>query len=357
MATYFDSKAFNPQAFGKYIDSIPNLNKNQLAKSGAVGANLNARNALNSQTGSLYARVPSFGHISAKTSQNNDGNTDIQTTSTTTFDQGYIVASRMVSWTERSFSTNITAGVNFMDHVAGEVASIYKPQLRQAILLAMLKGVFSMTTSGTKPHQKEAKLFMDNHVTDISANKDQTGFVGPSTLNSAIQKACGDNKNAFTLVIMHSAVATNLENQKLLEYMKYTDKDGIERQLNMATWNGRLVLVDDEMPTQEVTETDPHTKYTTYVLGNGALILDDIGDSVPYEMDRNPKVNGGEDTLYVRDRFICGVNGISFEKPSSVTASASDTDLSTGTNWEILHNEKEALSHKAIPIVKIVSRG
>ena len=357
MSTYFDSKTFNPQAFGTYVDAIPNLNKNQLAQSGAVGVNLNARNALNTQTGSLYARIPFFSHISAKNSQNNDGATNIQASTTSTFDQGFITASRMVSWTERSFSTNITAGVNFMDHVASEVASVYKPQLRQGMLLAMLKGVFAMTTTGTKAHQKEAKLFMDKHVTDISTNKDQTGFVGPATLNSAIQKACGDNKNAFTLVIMHSAVATNLENQKLLEYMKYTDKDGIERQLNMATWNGRLVLVDDEMPTQDVTDTDPHTKYTTYVLGNSALILDDIGDSVPYEMDRKPEVNGGEDTLYVRDRFICGVNGISFEKPASITASASDTDLATGANWEILHNETEALSHKAIPIVKIVSRG
>lgn len=53
----FDSKSFNPQAFGKYVDRIPNVTKNELAKSGAVGTNQNAHDALANQTGSLYARV------------------------------------------------------------------------------------------------------------------------------------------------------------------------------------------------------------------------------------------------------------------------------------------------------------
>lgn len=151
----FDSKSFNPQAFGKYVDRIPNVTKNELAKSGAVGTNQNAHDALANQTGSLYARVPYFGRIDGSTSQNNDGGTDITSTSTTTYEQ-------------------------------------------------------------------------------------------------AIQKAGGDNKNIFKLVIMHSEVATNLENMKLLKYMTYTDADGIERELALATWNGRTVLVDDNMPTEDV---------------------------------------------------------------------------------------------------------
>ena len=101
----------------------------------------------------------------------------------------------------------------------------------------------------------------------------------------------------------------------------------------------------------------PITTYTTYVLGNGAIILDDIGDAVPYEMNRDPKTNGGQDTLYVRDRFICGVDGISFEKPVSITASASNVDLATGANWNIVNDGSTAIPHKSIAIVKIVSRG
>ncbi len=361
----FDSKSFNPQAFGKYVDRIPNVKKNELAKSGAVGANAQARASLGNQTGSLYTRIPYFGRISGTTSQNNDGATDIKSTNTTTFEQGFVTASRMDSWTERSFSKNITAGVDFMDNVAAQISD-YKYEVKQAMLLAILKGVFGMVTSGGSGAAKIASAaaaeFIDKHTYNITGNEGENALVGPTTLNKAIQRACGDNKSIFKLVICHSEVATNLENLKLIKYMTYTDKDGIERDLTLGTWNGRLVLIDDSMPTEEVPEStegagDGYTAYTTYILGKDSIILDDIGDAVPYEMNRNPAKNGGEDTLYVRDRFICGVDGISFEKPASVTASASNTDLETGTNWKIIHNEKEAISHKAIAIARIISKG
>ena len=343
----FDSKSFNPQAFGKYVDRIPNVTTNELAKSGAVGINQNAHDALANQTGSLYARVPYFGRIDGSTSQNNDGGTDIASTNTTTYEQGFVVASRMDGWTEKSFSKNITAGVDFMDNVAAQIAD-YKMDVRQAMLLAILKGVFSMSTTGSTVAAKAAKEFLDKHIYNITANTGDAALVGAATLNKAIQKAGGDNKNIFKLVIMHSEVATNLENMKLLKYMTYTDADGIERELALATWNGRTVLVDDNMPTEDVAkagDVEAYTAYTTYVLGEGAIILDDIGDAVPYEMSRDPKTNGGQDTLYVRDRYICGVDGISFEKPASITASASNTDLANGTNWNIINDGTKAIPY------------
>ena len=82
----FDSKSFNPQAFGAYVNRIPNVAKNELAKSGAVGSNEQARAALGNQTGSLYARIPYFGRIDGSTSQNNDGATDSASTNTTTYE-------------------------------------------------------------------------------------------------------------------------------------------------------------------------------------------------------------------------------------------------------------------------------
>lgn len=352
----FDSKSFNPQAFGHYVKNIPNVKRTELAKSGAVGVNENARASLAAQTGSLYTRVPYFGLISGETSQNNDGNTDIESTNTTTYEQGFVTASRMDAWTERSFSKNITAGVDFMNNVAKQIAT-YKQEVRQAMLLAILKGVFSMKTTGSTAAAKAAKEFLERHVYDITALTGEEAFVGAATLNKAAQKACGDNKAIFKLAIMHSEVATNLENLRLLKYMTYTDADGITRDLEIGTWNGRTVLIDDGMPTEDASGDNGYTKYTTYLLGMSSIILDDIGDSNPYEMNRNPEKNGGQDTLYVRDRYICGVDGISFEKPASLVASASNSDLSDGANWNIINDGTTAIPHKAIAIAKIVSRG
>lgn len=393
----FDSKSFNPQAFGAYVNRIPNVKKNELAKSGAVGTNEQAKAALSNQTGSLYARIPYFGRIDGSTSQNNDGASDITSTNTTTYEQGFVTASRMDSWTERSFSKNITAGVDFMDNVAQQIGD-YKQEVKQDMLLAILSGVFAMKTTGDTAAAKAAKEFVEKHTFDISGNAEDNK-VGAATLNKAVQRACGDNKSIFSLVIMHSEVATNLENLKLLKYMTYTDKDGITRDLAIGSWNGRTVLIDDSMPMTEVgakykktsdtTLTDGKgyfTKngdnyesvispdvanigtyyektadgtpaYTTYILGRGAIVLDDIGDSVPYEMSRDPKTNGGQDTLYVRDRYICGVDGIFFEKPASITASASNADLKNGDNWNIINDGSNAISHKAIAIARIISLG
>ncbi len=460
----FDSKAFNPQAFGAYVENISDPKKKELARSGAVGTNENAKQALSCQTGSLYARIPYFGRISGSTSQNNDGGTNIQSTNTTTYEQGFVTASRMDSWTERSFSKNITAGADFMDNVGRQIAD-YKLEVKQDMLLAILQGIFSMPVEGGSAKAQAANQFITRHTYNITgAANDEDKMVGADTLNMAISKACGDNKNAFKLVIMHSAVSTHLENLRLVEYLRYSDENGIQRDLPLASWNGRTVLVDDGMPTEEIVsvapvygmkvtaaaavgdklringkvytfvandaddtgdlikigaagtaaqqaaniaekvsvegytvtsssakvvftaaqgtnpdqpvvsaeksqdgtleiastvDTEPVfvTNYTTYVLGEGAVILDEIGDSVPYEMNRDPKTNGGQDTLYVRDRYICGVDGISFEKPYNITASASNDDLRNGSNWEIINDGATWIDHKSIPIARIISRG
>lgn len=393
----FDSKSFNPQAFGAYVNRIPNVKKNELAKSGAVGTNEQAKAALSNQTGSLYARIPYFGRIDGSTSQNNDGASDIISSHTTAYEQGFITASRMDSWTERSFSKNITAGVDFMDNVAQQIGD-YQQEVKQEMLLAILSGVFAMNTVGDTAAAKEAKEFVEKHTFDISVNAEDNK-VGATTLNRAVQRACGDNKSIFSLVIMHSEIATNLENLKLLKYMTYTDKDGITRDLAIGSWNGRTVLIDDGMPMTEVgakykktsdtalaegkdyyvkngtgyeavnapdeadigayyeKTADGTPAYITYILGRGAIVLDDIGDSVPYEMSRDPKTNGGQDTLYVRNRYICGVDGISFEKPAGLTASASNADLKNGDNWNIINDGEKAISHKAIAIARIISLG
>lgn len=352
----FNSKSFNPQAFGAYVERVPKLKKNELLKSRALKGNVEIKNAFSSQTGTAYAVLPMYGRIGGN-ALNYDGQTDITATSTTTFERGVVVVGRSNAWLENDFSEDITGGVDFMSNVGNQVSE-YWDDVDQGILLSILNGIFSMT--GT-----DNLKFVNNHTLDISALEDSKNVVGPTTLNTAIQKASGDNKSKFTIAIMHSAVATNLENLKLLAYLKYTDETGIERELQLATWNGRTVLIDDSMPVEEIPKTDTteaYTKYTTYILGDGAFDYENIGAKVPYEMSRDPKTNGGQDTLYSRQRKCFAPYGISYTKKSQATLSPTNEELENGANWELVNNgatgkDKECIDHKAIAIARIISRG
>ena len=66
------------------------------------------------------------------------------------------------------------------------------------------------------------------------------------------------------------------------------------------------------MPTEQA--EDGSTVYTSYVLGEGTINYEDIGAKVPYEMARDPKTNGGQDTLYTRQRKVFAPFGLSYEK-------------------------------------------
>lgn len=388
----FDQKNFNGEVFGAYVDQTENLNRNELLKSGAIVEKPQYASLLPDQTGGNYLTIPIKARIGG-TANNYDGNTNITAESRETYTQSRIVVGRANGWTEKDFSSDIT-GEDFLP-AAQEIAE-YWDDVDQNTILAILKGIFSMTGAGNVD-------FVTKHTYDVSDNATEYGFK-ETTLNNAIQKALGDNKAKFSLAIMHSKIATDLENLKLLAYMKYTDAQGIERDLTLGTLNGRTVLVDDNMPTEtakakyvkakqtdkdalevvdtgatkgQVNKADVSTDvtgvkagdyvvllpagdvYTTYVFGTGAIEYTDCGAKVPYEMDRNPEKNGGETTLYSRQRKCWSPVGISFKDGSII--SPTDEELAKGSNWQLAQNNKSGAEKyfpiKAIPIARIKTRG
>lgn len=444
---YFDSKVFNGEVFQKYVDRVPNTKLNELIKSRAITQRQDLAGSMADQVGGNYITTPLKGLISGSTPVNYDGVTNITSNSTKTFKHSRVVVGRANAWTEKDFSYDITGGVDFMENVAQQVAE-YWDEIDQATLISIMKGVFAMSdTAGAKFVQKHTY-----DVTGITNSEGKLGKMDATTLNTGIQKACGDHKNKFSLAIMHSAVSTNLENMKILVYLKYNDANGMERDAAMATLNGRLVMIDDSMPTYNkettagvyevtlsgtwaaddtltidgveytvvsgstsasaiatafasaydgdtytveassgkltftettgnygagapiveaestagktaiVTKTDAvvDTIYETFVFGDGAIEYTNCGAKVPSEMDRDPKVNGGEDTLYNRQRKCWAPYGISFTQKNMSTLSPTDAELENGVNWELVNtggSDPEYISDKAIAIARILSLG
>lgn len=453
----FDAKLFNAEVFQQYVDRIPNTKLNELIRSRAIRQRPDLVSVMQDQVGGNYITTPLLGLIRGAQPVNYDGQTNITSNNTKTFSHSRVVVGRAAAWTEKDFSYDITGGVDFMENVAQQLAD-YWDEIDQDTIVSILKGIFSMTDAA-------GAEFVNKHtynVTTKTNSEGKTGIMDATTLNTAMQKACGDNKGIFSLAIMHSFVATNLENLKVLVYLKYNDANGMERDLAMATLNGRLVMIDDSMPTEQIettagvytvtlsgtpvtgekytvagetftvastqttnaivegivaainadtsspytavktsttvitltektgkygtgepvvsaegvgtadpsttltvaTSTEPvvSTAYTTFVLGDGSIEYTNCGAKVPYEMDRDPKVNGGQDTLYTRQRKCFAPYGISFVGINDIaTLSPTNAELETGSHWELVNSNensnKEYIDHKAIAIARIISLG
>lgn len=351
MAEIFNAKNFNGEIFTKYIQNLESTKKKELLRSRAIVRRQDIAPMFSEQNGGNYATTVIAGRIGG-TAQNYDGGTDITASGIGNYTMSRMVVGRAAAWTERDFTQDIT-GKDYMDVIGAQVAD-YWEDVDQQLILSTLKGVFSMNTGDAN------KEFVDRHTYDISGTASPN--FGITTLNTALQQALGDRKSKFALAIMHSAVATRLENIKLVEHLKYTDAQGVQRDLELYTVNGKAILVDDGMPVEEVPadgSNDAYTKYTTYVLGEGAIELTDCGCAVPNEMSREAAKNGGQTTLYSRQRKIYSPFGISFRKPASCI-SPTDAQIETGTNWTLASsNESSAkfIPHKLIPIARIITRG
>lgn len=337
----FDSKNFNAEVFGKYLETVPRVKQNALLKAGILRGRADLQNALAEQSGGNFITAPMVGLIGGA-ALNYDGNTDITADKLETFMQGMIVVGRAKAWQEKDFSRDIT-GHDFMEDIAAQVAD-YWDGVDQATLLAILEGIFGVT----------ANNFAADHTLDITGEDVPT--VGAFTLNSAIQKAAGANKDIFTVVVMHSVVATNLENLQLLEYMKYEGGDGIQRSLSLGTWNGRTVLVDDDVP---VSQGEGGASYTTYVLGEGAFDYCDCGARVANELYRDPTAKGGQEMLITRQRKLFAPRGFSFVQPETAIISPTDAQLKTAARWALVKDSAGTgyFDSKAIPFARIISRG
>ena len=384
----FDSKTWNSNVFEKYYRKVQSTKENALIKNGLFDSKPNMTARLRDEVGGNYFTEPIKGLLDGDV-LNYDGVTNVTFTSRDTFEQGKIIIGRMKGWQEKDFSTELT-GVNWMEGMAEEVKEYYEG-VDQADLLAILKGIFATTDAGSA-------AAMAKHTYEVNDELSAT------SMNTGLQRAVGDKKKQFKISFMHSLPATNLENLNLLQFLKYTDKEGITRDLTIGTFNGKLVVVDDDMPVlegydeatsatagalkvvsssatdgqillsavkasdffpEDVKANDyvvPAEKYVTYVMAEKFFEYDNVGVKVPNEMVRDAVTNGGIDKLVTRQRKLFAPKYFSFTKASMETNSPTTAELANGANWEIVNNgktstDKKYVNDKLIPVARIISRG
>lgn len=333
MPGIFDEHYFNAEVFEQYVDVIERDRTNELLNSAAILDRPDLKAKMDEQVGGNIIITPIAGILTGD-ADNYDGQTDIKTDSTNSFYQKRVVIGRAHSWTEKDFTFDITGGEDPMKTVANQLLDWWA-DLKQDSLLAILEGIFSMSKA-------EDKKFVDGHTYEAD-------LFGQVTLNNALQKAFQSKKRNFAAAIMHSDVSTQLQNLNLIAYAKYTDPKGIERQMELASLNGRPVIIDDSMPVSK------DGKYTTYLFGKDAIEYTKAGAKVPYENGREAAKNGGQDVLYTRDRFCFAPRGISFTENSMASLSPTNAELRKGTNWEVVKNADMTFPLNQIPIARVIT--
>lgn len=344
MATYLNYP-FDPELFLYRWENEKDMTLTRIVESGAVQQNATLADLISK--GSDTYTLPFYGLIGG-TPVNYDGATNITSSSPTGSSQNGIVYGRAAAWTKKDFVFDFNSGADPMAQIVRQVAKYWRKH-DQSVVLSILNAVFGITGTSTQAS-------WNNHTTDISsasttvtaANK-----MGATTIGEATQKACGDAADQFAMAIMHSKVATGMSGLQLLDFAKYTDERGIERPLKIGYANGLLVIVDDGCPVTAATQSVAE-KYTTYVLGTGAIQTANAPVENPVEVSRDPATNGGQDTLYTRVRKTYHPNGFSFTKPASgYTASPTDAQLAATANWSLA----AGVDPKSIALCKIVTNG
>ena len=386
----FRDKIFNENVFEKYLRTLPSTKENSLIKNGLFTVVNKYKSKMSEQAGGYFVTEPIKGRIGGDP-VNYDGNTDIGAgTERPTYLQTKICYGRANVWGEYDFATELT-GENFMAE-AQEVKDYWDGE-RQKTVLSILKGIFSMTGGANG-------AFVEKHTYEVEGNLEA------DTLNRASQKALGDKKQNLGIMFTHSAVSTNLEGLNLINFLKYTDADGIERDLTIGTYNGKLVVVDDDMPSTEVAPTyaastdatvqdgktyytrsgsagaytysvvsnptgnpstssyyemtaEGYTTYTSYVFKKGFFEYEDLGVVKPVETVRDAKAKGGKNELISRVREMIVPYLISYKTTTKI--SPLNTDFENGANWELVNDgatsNKKYVDDKLIPVVRIISRG
>lgn len=381
----FRDKIFNENVFEKYLRTLPSTKENSLIKNGLFTVVNKYKSKMSEQAGGYFVTEPIKGRIGGDP-VNYDGNTDIGAgTERPTYLQTKICYGRANVWGEYDFATELT-GENFMAE-AQEVKDYWDGE-RQKTVLSILKGIFSMTGGANG-------AFVEKHTYEVEGNLEA------DTLNRASQKALGDKKQNLGIMFTHSAVSTNLEGLNLINFLKYTDADGIERDLTIGTYNGKLVVVDDDMPVEngydassadvsgalkvvasgategqinlaDVEKADFYpagvkandyvvagTKYISYVFKKGFFEFEDLGVVKPVETVRDAKAKGGKNELISRVREMIVPYLISYKTTTKI--SPLNTDFENGANWELVNDgatsNKKYVDDKLIPVVRIISRG
>lgn len=226
---------------------------------------------------------------------------------------------RQKAWGDTDLS-KVFGGADPMAATA-DLVSDWWVEREQAMMLAILKGLFTTGTGALK-----------DHIKDISAEENNVISVD-ATLDA--KQLMGDAADKLGVVFMHSATYTKLQKNQQI-----TTEFDSDLKVKIDYYLGYQVIIDDGMPVNSGV-------YDTYFIGKGAFVREDGMPEglVGYETDRDKL--GAQNFLINRRALVLHPLGVSWVMPETLDGGkyAANSDLEKAANWKL------AVDHKKVPIV------
>jgi hypothetical protein len=252
--------------------------------------------------------------------------------------------SRNQLWGSKDLVTAL-AGSDPMASIAEQVSS-YWALRAQAALIATMKGVFADNDAApsTDAEHDQGDLTLD--LSDAAAGSYSAGvtdFSASAFLDTVL--LMGDSMEDLALVLVHSVIYNRMQKNNLIDFIP--DAEG---RVNIPTFLGRQVIVDDGMPFSDGV-------FESWVFGRGAVRIGTGSPAVPTEVDRNPKQGkgGGETFLHNRVEWMIHPTGHAYVgTPTSAGGPSNATtqhNLAHADSWERRYPER-----KMIKVARLITR-
>jgi hypothetical protein len=326
-----------PELFGPYVQQLTE-EKSRLIQSGAVARDSFLDSFL--AGGGLTINAPSW-----KDLENDADNVSSDTTGTSTpnkigsADEIAVRLSRNNSWATADLSAAL-AGSDPANAIASRVAD-YWVRRAQAAFVAVMTGIFADNAAAPS-----ATEHVQNDMTfDVSGSSfvdGVTNFSAESFIDACL--TMGDSMESLGMIMVHSVVYARMQKNNLIDFIP--DSQG---QINIPTFLGRMVIVDDGMPVTSGV-------YQSWLFGAGAVRLGVGAPKTPTEVLRIPSAGngGGQEQLYNRVEWCFHPVGNKYAgTPASGGPSnaATSNNLAAAGSWQRVFTER-----KQIKIARLITR-
>lgn len=257
--------------------------------------------------------------------------------------------SRNNSWSSMDLAS-VLAGSDPMEAIGDAVARYWRRRLQTAFV-ATVQGVYADNAAAPSGSDTHVQNDLTNDISGGGYTAGVTDFSAEAFIDTL--GTMGDADDDLGLIMVHSVVYNRMRKNNLIDFIP--DSEG---RINIPTFLGRIVVVDDGMPNPAgvgaaLTATGI---YHSWVFGSAAFRMGAGDPDTPSELERKAASGdgGGQDILHNRVEWAIHPVGHAYigTAPNGGPSNAATTNnLAAAASWSRRWAER-----KQIKMARMISR-